>query len=546
MTYKEQDGRSPYRQFAVGDDLSLTLNKLDPDGLIATRSVEARIEAIKGGGFFGQVLVLQDLPFVLKTSITTPLRDFLRRLNWGARDFPYQVDERHAQLGQIKTDLIHDAVFAISQGKYYAPKSFGYTQLPGTFAQAVERLYGRPPRYDNHRDEFRLFREAQVELTGIAYRLGFEHVGQIHPDNPFAMANLWWNPILERFEWFDTLPAIPHNGWVWPPCHFGFHDEIRRIFYPDTKRTTFDKIHTGKFLWTIEHNRELFDDAVLERIQDNITLYEKLMAEKNSHKSTRNYPGLAIAGRESAIDFGKGCIAAAKGALRSPIELITNPPSLDEIVLRGVEKALDTGTITKQEFQEAISVMQDLSSQQGKGRNKLLNFLKDFPVFSGLYAYYHVSGALLKPFELVSYAAVGLAGIIDKDTGMHLDLLFSHDDWQSKLVMGAGVFVGFRTLGGFQSFLATKLISLKMGRNLDAAAIVSAIPIIGIHLAIPAQISVDGGSKSREIWHNTARNIIAGLSKISPSGGWGSELEGRLWNLLGRRLEGLAKPQGSR
>lgn len=476
MVGKEQDGRTPYRQFVVGDNLGFVLNTLCPDGSIATRPIEARIEAVTGGGISGQALLLQDFPFVLKTGITTPFRDFWRRLKSGAKDIPYQVSELDAKLGSIKIGLIHDVVSPITKGKLYAPKSFGYTELPGTFAQAVERLYGRPPRYDNHKNEFRLFKEAQIKLTGIAYRLGLEH-------DHFAMANLRFNPSLKRIEWSGTLPAIPRIGF---------------------------------------NERELFDDITLKRIKDKIALYQQLMSERNKLVSSRNYTGLVNAGRETVVDLGRGLATKTKSVLRSPIELITNPPSVDKVVLSGVETAFDTGTITKEELQEARSVMQAVS-QQEKGRSRFLNKAKGGLLWSILYGYYNVSGQILNVSELATYAWL------------------AQEDWSQKGAAIIGTFLGFRAVGGLHNYFATRIAGLLTKRDLDVAAKVSALPIIGIHLAIPAQIGIDGGSKSRAIWHYTVRNIIAGISKISPSGGWGSQLEGRLWGLFGKRLEGLAK-----
>lgn len=283
MTKPEQSGKSPYKQFSEGDELCFDLNKIHPDGSVSLQTHNARIEAVRGGGFFGQVLLLQGLPFVLKTGIPgDPWYDFWRRVNWGARDFPYQVSEFDAKLGQVKTDLIHETVSPLTQGEFYAPRSFGYASLPGTFVQAIERLHGRPPRYDNHNDEYQLFRQAQAKITDIGYKLGFEHVGQVHTDNPFAMANLWRSDGLERWEWFDTLPAIRHTGWVWPFFHFGFHGQIRQRFYPDTKEVTFDKIHIDKMLETVKDNRSLFDEMTYARIQENATLYRRLVSERGN------------------------------------------------------------------------------------------------------------------------------------------------------------------------------------------------------------------------------------------------------------------------
>lgn len=544
MANQEQKERSHYRQFTKGQDLCFTLNRLCPDGSLVTQEHNVQIEDVRGGGFFGQVLLFPELPFVLKTAIPNPWHDFWRRLNWGARDFPAQVSELEAQLGSVKTDLIHEAVGSITEGRFYAPRSYGYTPLPGTFAQAVERLYGRPPRYDNHDNEFARFRQAQAELTGVAYMLGLEHVGQIHPDNPFAMANLWWNPDSKQWKWFDTLPAIPHTGWVWPLFYFGFHRQISQTFFPDRGDISFDRIHTDMYLKTVWNNKGRFSGEALRRIQDNISLYEALMQERaHEEKRPRNFAGLGSAAKESAIDFGQAAVVGAKEAFLAPIRIIrilTDPTHTKELVLAGANRAFETGTITDREFQESAALLESFSQERGRERFKKI--LKGLPFWSGLYAYYHASGLALKVPEVACYVSIGfnldLVDLMSKVINLDVPSLTTQEGWLAKLALSMGIFSGFRVLGGLNSFLATKLFGRLTKRNLDTAAVISAIPAIGPHLAIPAQISVDASNKDETIWHYTVRNLIARISKINPAGGWGTELEGQLWNWFGRKIQG--------
>lgn len=153
-----------------------------------------------------------------------------------------------------------------------------------------------------------------------------------------------------------------------------------------------------------------------------------------------------------------------------------------------------------------------------------------------MYAYYHISGSLLKIPEIVAYANFGLIEIIDKVARRDISSLVTLEELP-KTAIFFGIFAGARFAGGLNSYLATKLAGQMSGRNLNTAAIISAIPVLGVHLAIPAQVCVDAGSKSETIWHYTVRKVVAKISKISPSGGWGTELEGKLWNLFGKKIE---------
>jgi hypothetical protein len=63
----------------------------------------------------------------------------------------------------------------------------------------------------------------------------------------------------------------------------------------------------------------------------------------------------------------------------------------------------------------------------------------------------------------------------------------------------------------------------------------------GFAYAIPAQISMWIGSQSKELWHQTVRNLITRISllPIFPYGGLGSQFEGMLMTKIGKRIENL-------
>jgi len=522
MAIAEKDRRPPYGRFSKGDNLTLALHTMCPNGSLETQTYQVQVEAVRGGGFVGNVLFFDGLPFVVKTTTSDASHDLLRRVNWGVRDFPSQVREIQAQLDHLATDQISAVLSPITHGRYHAPRSYGYTLLDNGFGQGVERLYGRPPRYDNGADEFRRFREAQRELTEIAYRLGLEQVGQVHPDNPFAMANIWLKQNPNIWDWVDTLPAIPHNGWVWPLFYFRFHREIRNRFYPDTHKVTFNRIHTDMFLQELRKHRGLFCEGDFRRIEERAEVYE----------------GLWQAAGWSAVDFGRSLITGLAESTSAPFRVVVDSNYRERVILSGVNRAFEAGVIGEGDLEDAHSLLRTASAEKGRGR--FIVRLRDGTIFAALYGYYFGSSLALKVPELGIYAAFGLTDLLDRIVKLDLSPLTLQENWIERALTVATIFSGFRILGGLNSYLATKLVGLITGKNLETAARISVIPGIGAHLAVPAQICIDAGSSGEGIWHWTVRNLVAKISKINPAGGWGSELEGKTWKRIGKWFEGLA------
>ena len=540
MAIAEKDRRSPYGRFLQGDHLSFTLNTVCADGTLSAQTYQASVSAIRGGGFVGKVLFFDGLPFVVKTTTSDALHDLLRRVNWGARDFPSQVREIQAQLDHLATDQISAVLSPITHGRYHAPRSYGYTLLANGFAQGVERLYGRPPRYDNGADEFKQFRASQQELTDIAYRLGLEQVGQIHPDNPFGMDNIWLKQNPNIWDWVDTLPAIPHNGWIWPLFYFKFHREIRKHFYPDSRQITFNRIHTDMFLQELRKHRDLFCEGDFRRIEERAEIYEGLWQKSRSQpEPPRNYRGLIAAAGWSAVDFGQSLVTGLAESISAPLRVVVDSNYRERVILSGVNRAFEAGVIGERELEDAHSLLQTASAEKGRGR--FTTRLRDGTIFAALYGYYFGSSLALKVPELGIYAAFGLTDLMDRIVKLDLSPLTLQENWVERVLTVLTIFSGFRILGGLNSYLATKLVGFLSGKNLETAARVSIIPGIGPHLAVPAQICVDAGNKGEGIWHWTVRNLVAKISKINPTGGWGSELEGKTWNRVGKWLEGLAR-----
>lgn len=531
----ERAAKNPYKQFSPEQRLSFTLHTLNPDGSICLSDRQVEISTVKSGGFFGRVLIPKDEDFVIKTSVPDPWHDLWRRVNWGFRDFPSQVDETQATLDYLTSNLIADVLPVVTNSKFYAPHSLGYTQLPNGYAQVIERLYGRPPRYDNNENEFEQFRHAQRELTKLGLEIGLEQVGQVyrrdHLSNPFGMANSWKDAGNGRWIWLDTLSAIPHKGWIWPFFYFRFHKEIRRWFYPSEsghQGITFNRIHTDHVLKIIKRERHKFTDQAYQQVLDNLNLYQQLSTEQSGERhQNRNYGAAIVAALEIIRDQIPKPFQFIKNAIVTPFRLIWNP---NIAALAGVEQALKSGIISQEELDDAKS---NLSPDISAARTMAM-----------LYEGY--GWILSKPAEIISYAAIlGLDIERVKESNV-LDLIsYAANQLQDpdKVFAIGAAFVGFKAYAGLVRRTGTRLIGEYYGVDTTKARFLSLIPYIGDFSAIAAQIAATSSNSGKEIWHYTVRNIVAGLSSlpIFPDGGWGSEREGRWWLKWGRHLESLGR-----
>lgn len=520
--------RSPYNEYSPGDKVQFSIRTLKPDGSLATKDHRITIGDIRGGGFFGRVLVPEDEDFVIKTSLPDPWHHLWRTINWDFKPFPAQSNEVAAQLEHLSTRLIHQVLPVLSEGKFYSPDSSGYTHLSTGIAQVVEKMRGRGPRFDLPENEFLKFRTAQKELTIIALNLGLEQAGQIHPDNPFSLANLWWNDEKGVWIWLDTIPAIPHKGWIKPLFHFKFHKDMRHWFYQ--KATTFNRIHTGYFLTEISRNRHLFSEETFQELKAGLELYDSLREdyERQQKGNRADFSPALRASCETAKDLIRERfilkILADPKFRQEKIEtlgkIITDPAYRvsyfnRSFTLRGIETAFEEGIISQEERQIAWEMV------DGKKDPKALDGKK---TLAGLQLYYIVTGEILNVIEGSAY----------------LQAIFTENKLQAAAL---GVFVGW-VLPSILRPVSTSIIGKVTNKDLRVARGVSALPKVGSYLAVPAQLSVDATSKADGIWHYTVRSIITHLSKMSPSGsgGLGTQLEAELWEKLGKRLEKLGRP----
>lgn len=351
------------------------------------------------------------------------------------------------------------------------------------------------------------------------------------------MANLWFDEKNRQWVWLDTLPAIPHKGWIWPAFYFRFHKDIRHWFYPQTHELTFNKIHINMFLEEIQRSRHMFDKQTYQQVLDNLNLYQRLWEEKQSEIETpRNLKAAVGAGLESGkvvpkviIDVGRGIQTTAKSIFNAKLRRVL----VNNLVLAGAKRAHEEGIIDDEEFQQGLTLVE---------QNSQTNSKRMLSVLTGVYGYHLGSNYfLLKPTEVISY--VYLFGTETANRLVELDLtsLLTQENAIEKLTIFGSTFLGFRVVGALNTYVSTKLLGKLSGMNLETAARVSVIPAIGSHLAIPAQIGVTAGSKDGLLWHYSVRNLVAKASSLHPAGGWGTQYEGQLWKLIGHHLEGLAR-----
>lgn len=517
---------TPYRKFYPGQTLKFSSEALNPDGSLRVQKREVEIARVAGGGFFGHVLIPEEGDFVIKTSTPDPWHEFWRRVNWDFKNFPSQVSLTQAQMDFLIGRIIHDTLPIISNGWYVAPDSLGYTRLSRGYDQLIEKMDGRIPRFDNNHDEFYRFRRSQHLLTNLALDLGLEQAGQVHPDNLFAMANLWHNPNSGQDEWMDLLPAIRHTEWVWPiPLKFKFHHQLRCLFYPSSHRVTFNRIHTDRFWYTIWQNRDKFPDELLSTIKANLTLYETLRQQEDQHTyqpdKTAALWTLLLAGTDA---MPKVVMAPAKIAKKTiaPFRIIVDSNYRKEKVLEGAREAHQHKLITDEQLEQCKQSLEFNHHTPDESRRQALAYLSISGVYAGL--------SFLSKFP---EAAAYLMIVQSRPEG-----------WLGVPVAGvesALTFLAFRFLPGIPRSAITRGIGRILGVDLRVASYIALLPSVFSLLAIPGQMTADTGSKDRTLWHYAIRKIISDLSSILPHGGPGTQLEGELWERFGKRIEKLVK-----
>lgn len=506
-----------YQNYRAGQQIRYWVASFSPNsGVIGHNYEESVVSKVSSGGFYGQYLHLEGKDYGIKITYPTPMHRILRHLAWGFKDFPPQVFEAAAREDHLAINLISDILPVVSNGKFSSPKSFGYTILPTGFSQLIEESHARPPRF-NPVNEFYKFRKAQRQLTALAFDLGLEQVGQIHSDNPFAMANLWYDDATDQFVWLDTLAAFKHEP-LFRLLRYKFHREIREEFCNDpSKQVTYNRIHTDIFRNYIASFEDKFDPAVYKRVMRNLNLYDELLAAKESLEQVkRTFKPVLISGGEVVKEMPGKVWDKLKGVWDLGAAVF-HPGIRRRLVFEGLEEARERGLVTAQEYEQSKQLYK-LHEEQNEGSTRFTR--AEYAM--GLY--YFLSGVGTKFIE----------------GGFHALNIFSDNDLFMKGLLTGGIYVGGQAISSASRFVGTNLIGLGLQVDLRAAARVAAIPGFGNLLPFPVQTLINTGSRSSALLHYAIRHKVASLSAILPSGGLGSEMEARWYLKGGPRIESLA------
>lgn len=516
-------------EYKVGQQIEYDVYAFNHGEVTPPRHEESTISRLRRGGFHGKWLALDGRPYGLKTTQPTPLHEFLRQASWGFREFPSQVQNEAIQLDYLATNLIADALPLVSNHEFIAPHSFGFTHLDGENAQLIEEMQGRPPRFkpDN---EFDKFRTAQKRLANIAFYLGLEQVGQIHPNNPFGFDNLWYSDEKGCFIWLDTLAAFKHEP-LFRLIRFGFHQDIHDHFYPgDPNRITFNTIHLDTYLKRIELYRNQFDLKTYERVQENAKMYKKISQSGANQETARNFMpiltdlvGITQEMPEKLASFG--------GDIKDLVTAVFSSEARRRLVFQGAQKAEELGILTSEILEQAradFEVYQQI--RHGSMRFKAAEVL--------MAAYYLGSKLTIDSIQWTAVIA---------------NTLSDNELW-SKILIPPLIAIAGQIPSSLSRVIGTLGTGLLTRTDLRAAASVAWIPAAGNVLPFSAQALVNYESASSLLWHYSMRDYVAKLSRLTHmptsffAGGWGTQYEGELYNwripftqkTLGPLLESLA------
>ncbi len=516
-------------KFHPGENLQLLLKRLSPNGHITEELLQFRVARKLEGGFYGDAVFPEHKRFLMKTTYpSSPLKYFLRAANWGGEKFPSQVSELAAQLDHLSMDLVSDILPIYTDGEFVSPRSYGYVHLPNGYAQIVEQMEGRGPKYNTEDDEPELFWEKRRKLRQIGYALGLEQIASIDEDNPFGMPNIWYNEQEDVWIWLDPLPAMllrPTLG----VFRFKFHQKTLNQFYDPPIQPNivpFNKIHTNLMMAEVETNKSKFDPKKLDEIRQKIILYENLRDEFERTYTPEHEYGKMVSklfqhGVHASLKIPATFIGKVLNILRGFVDFDHQV----RMVFSAMEKAHDRRLVTDDEL--------DLSRQRIFGNHTFGKNAKLRVKAVQLAVFYFGLSRLVNVAEAQLYYKLGIeSGFLE-----HVFKNYSVDDWGT-LVAGSGVFFGARLTS---SLLvrppATLLFGKLLRRDYRTAAWVSAVPIIGDNLAFAAQLHTDTGGQDDLVAHYVIRDLIAKLTAWSPSGDWGSDWDARNWKKFGRKLE---------
>lgn len=549
------------REHGVGNILIVQPRSLLPDK--PPEFIQGTIEAVRSGGFYGKAIIL-DSGYVVKTTQPDSWHELWRRVNWDMGVFPPQSSELAAQLDHVSMHIIHRMIGELTGGAIVTPKSYGYADMGEMgFAQIVERMHGRGPRWDGGDDEEKRIADARKQIWALGTILGIEQAAQVHPDNPFGKPNIWIGED-GRLIWLDTLPAIRHTGWVKPFFFFKFHQEVRDKI--GEGNPTFNRIHTDRIReyldqqeWLLTSAYEHNDVSIRERATQALSQFIEFkfetlgLCELYDEIHSRYENAVSADTRDLVIDDGlnRGLISEQEAMRLEESDLLytsylaktlvnlfgkslgkklndrmlvklfkdrqyqekahqflTDPDfRRDEFtkstILRGLMRAHEQGLVTDQEVQEIEGIFSD-PQKEGLAQT-----------YVWLQIYYFVQSRLIDAAALTNY--VTLPG---------------QDDWLAKEAL---TFIAHQFGPGILRILGTAIWMEVAATDLREALKYTGIPAAGAYISVPAQMRKTIGGESDLLWQATKRWLVAKISGLRPGGGWGSDYERGLWEWVERR-----------
>lgn len=514
---------------APGETLAFDLREVTPAGVSQTETAQP-VEGFAGGGFYGSVVVLPDS--VIKTAQPGPGHEFLREINWPV-PFPSRTDETAAQLDQLSGKVLHKLVPGVTGGSVITPDSLGYTQLDGLgYGQVIERVRGRIPTFRDGGDENKAVRDARRQIWDIGSALGIEHAAQAHPRNPFGKPNLWVNE-QGQVVWLDYLPAFRHTGLVKPFFRFPFHFESQRVFASDPP---YNRIDTDKVRHALDGPyNDNFTSEELDGLSGDLDVYDELRHEHDERLSgdsrslfiddalargliepedaaklsesslmfklhrARHLGGLAFKALSGTVKDSPLKILWNRDVQRNALLMVTDPEFrrtqiLERTTLRGLKQAKEQGLVDESEYEHALGVLPQ----------------SDLRLYTAMQTGYFATSRLI---DLATVPlAVGAAGS-------------GHPAEAGAAVAAFNIFTP-----GVIRGLATAAVARLTKKDLKQMAMFTSIPMVGTYFAVPAQIRREYKESGDEMMHYTLRSLAAGVSKVRPYGGWGSDLEEKIWN----------------
>jgi hypothetical protein len=500
----------------AGQQLDFTSYGYVCDGFIPT-VLSQPVEGVAGGGFRGEVYLLPDS--VLKTGATTPIKHVLRELNGAIPRFEPAHSEPYAQLDVIAGLMLHGVVPPVTGGAVSTPKPFGYSHLPKVgYAQHIERVSGRPVRFDDGGEEDRAIARVRSEIWEIiGGEFGMEHAGQVHPKNPFGKPNLWIGDE-GKIIWLDYLPAFDMKGRAWPnPFPYKHHIDAKREF---GRIRPLDMVHTDRFRAALNDREESFTNGKIQELHGLADAYDQLRPrmeaarpEKPTHhlkvlQVTRSTGRAAISPFQptNSADSEQNDTATGRRSLRDLLRPRNIQQAiLEKTMLAGLRISRDKGVVDSEDYEAALQFMNP----------------RDRSLFTRMQVGFFTTSRLADLISVPFYATAATSENPPRD------LLITGLTHQ----LAPNIFRGGVTYS----------VGKAVGKDFSRFALHASMPFVGTYTSVPTQVNREYATSEhgRAIKHHNLRMLATTVSKVFPSGGYGSDMEQKVWE-TGRAVSVIA------